>query len=128
MSSKYHISPLRHALDSLLGWFGHGPRHSRFSPARDYDSRVRFAQYMRRVQPPPDRMAVKRKAEMLGRGGALSSGLVRHAAVNSELPVRRTPSFGSFSPVGSVAARRRFASVQQTSSPLRSMLNALRLR
>jgi len=128
MASKHYISPVRFAVESLLGWFGFGPRHSRFSPARHPESRMRFAQYVSRVQPPVERAVAKRKAEMLGRGGALSNGAVRHAAPNDSFPVMRSPGFSFVSPARHVAARRHFASVRQTSSLLRSMLNALRAR
>lgn len=125
---RIHLSPIRHALELVLNLFGHGPRRSRFTPARDPQSRRRFAQYVSRVQPAPDAAEARQAARLLGTGGALSHGFVRHA------PLSATPAMGArratmhmFSNPGDVAARRR-AQAGGNSTSLRTLLDALRVR
>ncbi len=124
---RYRISPLRLAWESILNLFGAGPRSSRFTPAREVESRMRFAQYLRRVQPEPDPAAARRTSRMLGPGGAVSRGVVRHAAESvNPLPSRR-PLFRLFTEPQGIAARRR-ALARQPASPLRVFLDVLRVR
>jgi len=125
---RYHLSPLRHAFELILNLVGHGPRRSCFTPARNPESRVRFAQYVSRVQPAFDPAQVRQAVRMLGNGGTLSRGEVRHA------PLTGGPAAGArrstlhyISQPGDVAARRR-AQAFGTSVSLRSLLDALRVR
>ncbi|RME67779.1 MAG: hypothetical protein D6781_12490 [Verrucomicrobia bacterium] len=124
------ISPLRFAWEGLLGLVGLGPRHARFSTIRDPESRVRFAQYLRRVQPSADAESIRRAAAFLGSGGSVSRGNVRHAPAGGEIPARAVPHFTfSGQPTGIISRRRQLAhrtGIRETSS--RSLLNALRIR
>jgi hypothetical protein len=125
---RFHLSPFRYALEIVLNLVGHGPRRSCFTPARDPESRVRFAQYLSRVQPTPEQIAARQAARMLGSGGTLSRGIVRHAPLTSapETSPRRA-TFNLFSQHGDVAGRRRVRSTENT-NPLRTLLDALRVR
>ncbi|BET69557.1 hypothetical protein ASA1KI_44750 [Opitutales bacterium ASA1] len=127
---RYHISPLRYAFEGLLDLVGLGPRHSVFTAARNTESRVRFAQYLDRVQPAREhgsRVGGRRTARFLGGGGALSRGVVRHAPSEPHaLPVR-TPAFRQETDLGARAAARR-SSGGSTFNSLRFLLHALRVR
>jgi hypothetical protein len=126
---RTHISPFRHVFESVLNLVGRGPRRSRFTPARDPESRLRFARYVSRVQPEPDPTALRRSTRLLGQGGSMSRGDVRHAPL-SEFPVGgesgrfRVHLFGQ---PGGVAARRR-AQSQRSVFSLRTLIHALRVR
>ena len=124
---RYHISPTRHLLESVLNLVGHGPRQSRFTPARDPESRVRFAQYVYKVQPPPEVETKRRNIQLIGAGGAVSSGIVRHASANGSVSARRMPAFQFMNDVGNLAARRR-AAARQKGTPIQTLLHALRVR
>ena len=125
---RFHLSPFRYALEIVLNLVGHGPRRSCFTPARDPESRVRFAQYLSRVQPTPEQIAARQAARMLGSSGVLSHGNVRHAPLSAapETGLRRPP-FHLFSHPGDIARRRRVRSSENALS-LRTLLNALRVR
>jgi hypothetical protein len=125
MQNQLH--PLRFTLDGILDLFGLGPRRSRFSPARNPESRMRFAQYVSRVQPASDFAAARRTARLLSQGGAVSHGEVRHAPVSEEPATLRRPLFHLFTQPGGIAARRR-ARAQEEATSLRTMFNALRVR
>lgn len=125
---RLHLSPFRLAVEMVLNLFGRGPRRSRFTPARNPETRVRFAQYLSRVQPEPDPAEARRAARLLGSGGALSRGLVRHARLTAEPaggPPRRT-TMHLFAQPGELARRRRAQAGAPSS--LRTLLNALRAR
>lgn len=124
---RYHISPFRHLFESALNLVGHGPRQSRFSPVRDPESRVRFAQYICKLQPPPDLENKNRAIRLIGSGGAVSSGVVRHASLNGGVSSRRTPAFQFMNETGSIIARRRTAA-RQKATPIQTFLHALRVR
>jgi hypothetical protein len=119
---RYKLSPFRHAFELFLDLLGRGPRRSGFTPARDPKSRMRFAQYVSKVQPTPDLSPARRNARLLGQGGALSNGVVRHAPL-SGLPATglRRSTFHLIAP----ANDRRASSA---SSSLRTLLDALRVR
>ena len=124
---RYRLSPLRHAFELLLNLVGRGPRRSGFTPARHPETRQRFAQYLSRVQPTPEAATARQAARLLGQGGALSNGVVRHAPL-SGVPaagVRRSTLHLVAQP-SDIAARRRAQS--GTSSSLRTLLDALRIR
>ncbi len=123
---RYRLSVLRHTLELCLNLVGLGPRHSGFAPARDPKSRMRFAQYVSKVQPAPDRHSVRRTAQLLGQGGALSNGVVRHAPLSGgPASGLRRSTFHLVTQPGDIAARRR---AQSASSSLRTLLDALRVR
>jgi hypothetical protein len=124
---RYHISPTRHLLESVLNLVGRGPRQSRFTPARDPESRVRFAQYICKVQPPFEAETKRRNIQLIGSSGAVSSGIVRHASANSGVSTRRVPAFQFMNDMGSMAARRR-AAARQKGTPIQTLLHALRVR
>ncbi|MGH8020499.1 MAG: hypothetical protein ACREIA_19875 [Opitutaceae bacterium] len=125
---RYRISPLRCAFEGVLGLFGLGPRRSLFTAARDPESRLRFAQYMNRVQPPSEHSHSSQRAiRFLGSGGAVSRGIIRHAPFDSNAMAVPTPAFRACNQPGTIAARRR-ASAQQIPNPLRLLLHALRVR
>jgi hypothetical protein len=124
---RNQIHPLRTTLDGVLDLFGLGPRRSRFTPARDPESRMRFAQYVSRVQPASDFVAARRTAHLLSQGGAVSHGDVRHAPVSDGPTPLRRPLFHLFTQPGGIAARRR-ARAQEEATSLRTMFNALRVR
>jgi hypothetical protein len=124
---RYHISPVRYALDLVLNVVGLGPKHSRFLPARDPESRMRFAQYLRRVQPEPTAGSVHRTVRLLGTGGAVSRGTVRHAPVSGAIAPQPRPMFRFATETGGLVARRR-AQAQQHPKSLRTLFDALRAR
>jgi hypothetical protein len=124
---RYRISPLRHAFESILDLFGLGPERSTFTPARTTESRVRFAQYVSRLQPAAEPVAARRTARLLSQGGAVSRGNVRHAPLSEAAVIGRRPLFHLFTLPGGIAARRR-ARAQQHDTPLRTLFNALRVR
>lgn len=124
---RYHISPVRHAVELVLDVFALGPRRSRFSPARNPESRVRFAQYVSRIQPALDPSTSRRATRLLGNGGAVQRGGVRHAPISDNPIPQRRPLFQLFTLPGGIAARRR-ASAQMTAPSLRTLLDALRAR
>jgi hypothetical protein len=124
---RYHISPTRHLFESVLNLVGHGPRQSRFTPARDPESRLRFAQYFLKLQPPFEAETQRRNIQLIGSSGALSSGIVRHASVNGGVSARRLPAFQFMNDMGSMAARRR-AAARQKGTPIQTLLHALRVR
>ena len=124
---RYHISPFRHLFESALNLVGHGPRQSRFSPVRDPESRVRFAQYISKLQPPADTESKHRAIRLIGGGGAISSGVVRHASLNGGVSSRRMPAFQFMNETGSIAARRR-TSARRKGTPIQTLLHALRVR
>jgi hypothetical protein len=125
---RIHRSPFRHAVELILNLVGRGPRRSRFTPARDPQSRRRFAQYVSRVQPAPDATEARHAARLLGTGGALSRGLVRHAPMSaSPTSGARRATLHLFSQPGDIAARRR-AEANRTPTSLRILLDALRVR
>lgn len=125
---RHRLSPFRIVFEAALNLVGRGPRRSPFTPARDPKSRLRFAQYVSRVQPAPDPTAVRHTARLLGTGGALSRGVVRHAPWSAGLP---TPAFRTaparYGQPGRVAARRRAQAGFPVFS-LRMLLDALRAR
>lgn len=125
---SYKLSPFRHALEIVLNLVGRGPRRSGFTPARNLESRVRFAQYLSRVQPTPEQIAARQASRLLGNSGALSRGTVRHAPLSSmpETGPRRT-TLHLFSQPGDIAGRRRVRSNDNFLS-LRTLLDALRVR
>jgi hypothetical protein len=125
---RYHLSPLRHAFELLLNLVGRGPRRSGFTPARDPQSRMRFAQYVCKVQPVPDPAAARQASRLLGQGGALSNGIVRHAPLSgaSSSGLSRA-TLHLISHPGNVATRRR-AQAPTSSTSLRTLLDALRVR
>jgi hypothetical protein len=125
---RYNLSPIRHAFELLLTLVGRGPRRSGFTPARDPKSRMRFAQYVSKVQPAPDPTAMRQAARLLGQGGALSNGVVRHAPL-SGVPTSglRRATLHLISQPEDVVARRR-AQAFSNSTSLRTLLDALRVR
>jgi hypothetical protein len=124
---RYKLSPLRYAFEVILNLIGRGPRRSRFSPARHPESRQRFAQYLSRVQPAAEAATARQAARLLGQGGALSNGVVRHAPLSHSpaLGVRRS-TLHLVSQPSDIAARRR--ALSGSSSSLRTLLDALRVR
>ena len=125
---RYNLSPFRHAFELLLNLVGRGPRRSGFTPARDPKSRMRFAQYVSKVQPTPDPAAMRQAARLLGQGGALSNGIVRHAPLSGvSAPGLRRATLHLISQPGDIAARRRAQSATSSTS-LRTLLDALRVR
>lgn len=125
---RYRISPLRYAFESVLGLFGHGPRRSHFTPARDPESRMRFAQYLSRVQPGCETVTARRTAaRLLGTNGAVSRGIIRHAPLSENPIPDRRPLFQSFTQPTGIAAQRRARAYHQ-GTPLRTLFHALRAR
>lgn len=125
---RHTISPIRHAIGNLLNVLGFGTRTSRFTPARDPESRRRFAAYMARVQPPSDMLATRRTARLLSVGGSMSRGFVHHAP-ESDGPSGRRPAFRFLSSAGEIASLRRARAEQRVhATPFRSLLDALRAR
>lgn len=124
---SHSISPIRHAFDGALDLIGIGPRRSPFSPARNPESRLRFARYVSKVQPPADPSPARHPARLLGHGGAVTLGTVRHASFAEAVTGPRRPLFHLFTQPGGIAARRR-AMAQQSSTPLRTLFDALRAR
>ncbi len=125
---RYRISPFRYAFEGFLDLFGLGPRRSQLTVARHPESRVRFAQYMNRVQPPAEHNHANHRAiRFLGGGGAVSRGIVKHAPSESSPTPVPTPAFRSLNQPGSIAARRR-ADAQQSPNPFKLLLHALRVR
>jgi len=125
---RYHLSPLRHAFEMVLNLVGRGPQRSCFTPARNPETRVRFAQYLSRVQPALDPAQVRQAVRLLGKSGTLSRGEVRHAPLTGAPatgPRRSTLHY--ISRPEDVAARRR-AQALNTSVSLRTLLDALRVR
>jgi hypothetical protein len=124
---RNHAPSLRGAFDRFLDLFGLGPRRSRFTPARDPESRRRFAQYVSRVQPASDFAAARRTALLLGQSAAAERAETRPSPAPAASAMLPRPLFHLFSQSGGLAARRR-ARAQEEATSLRSMFNALRVR
>ncbi len=76
----------------------------------------------------PDPAVVRRSVRLLGVGGSLSRGLVRHAPLAAAPAAGfRRPTLHVFGQPGDVAARRR-AQAGGSSTSLRMLLDALRVR
>ena len=125
---QIRISPLRHAAESILDLVGLGPRRSLFTAARNPESRVRFAQYMNRVQPDTEHNhSNHRTIRFLVDDDAVSRGIIRHAPSEPDvLPVRQ-PAFRVSSQMGGFAAMRR-SREHDTPNPFKLLLHALRVR
>lgn len=123
---RYNLSPIRYAFELVLNLVGHGPRRSCLTPARDPKSRLRFAQYVSRVQPGLDLPPRRNVARLLGQGGALSDGVVRHAPLSSAPAGMRRATFHLVNS-GEHGGRGRPVSAG-ASTALRTLLDALRVR
>jgi hypothetical protein len=125
---RHTISPIRHAIGNLLNVLGFGARSSRFTPARNPESRRRFAAYMARVQPPTDVTSSRRTSRLLTVSGTMSRGFVHHAP-ESEGPSVRHPAFRFMSSAGEIASLRRARAEHRAQpTPFRTLLDALRVR
>lgn len=126
---RHTISPIRHAIGNLLNVLGFHGRNSLFTPARNPESRRRFAAYMARVQPPTDALATRRTVRLLSLGGSMSRGFVQHAR-ESDGPSARRPAFRFMSSAGEIANLRRARADQRHThaTPFRTLLDALRVR
>ncbi|MBE2213885.1 MAG: hypothetical protein IAE82_08445 [Opitutaceae bacterium] len=125
---RHTISPIRHAVENILRVLGIQSRQSYFTPARNPESRRRFAAYMARVQPPTDVVAQRRTSRLLSVGGSMSRGFVHHAP-ESDGPSSRRPSFRFMSSAGEIATLRRARAESRIHlTPFRTLLNALRVR
>ena len=123
-------NPFLHLIvDSVSHLLPHGHRRARPFPARlSREDRLRFAQSIRRFQPPVDETESAHSGNrLLSAGGSFSRGKIRHYP-EWEFSPRRKPLFSRVTDPALVASQRREAAQHVHPRSWKLILDAIRVR